>query len=453
MKKKFSLLPFFTLIVCLCFCCSDHFKRTSRAKALQSESGIYIDGGLCTFDGGTISGKVSTSGFGGGVYVSNATFNMKSGEISNNTPFGIYGSGANIIIDDGNISNNAMYGIYYEHETILTLNGGAVFGHTMGLVSMDSSAIMNNCNIVNNSQMGVYITDCTFDMHGGKIHNNGCGFAMSGGDVTMKNGEISDNVDKSMGYGVLIYEGNFTMDGGKVSNNGVANGVGGGVHLVDGSFTMNSGTIEGNTSEHCGGGVYVLNGTFTMVNGLITGNTAFANDDTMGGGVYVGNGTFIMKGGEISGNNATQGDAIYVDGTFEYAGGVINGKIALGSPFANMIISGEPESVLELFFHEGDLEYNNGKIAKFVGEESIDLSKIQISSHYNEDIQIVEIDGEKWIVDENIYEVVNVIHIDKVGKVVFRQQLKQRRDDRGEEYCIENKKLVIKTEKKNKKAA
>lgn len=182
--------------------------------------------------------------------------------------------------------------------------------------------------------------------------------------VTHKNG--------STGGGVFVKTGGvLTLLSGEILNNtgdtAVYSACGGGVYVDSGgSFVMSGGKISGNTAFVCGGGGVSNRGTFTLTSGEISCNTAYNgyggggvynfgfgcgfmmsggkisdNKAPTGGGVYNGGGgyahggvsagvTFTMTGGEISGNIAETfcGGVYYVEGSFDWCGGVISGNTA-----------------------------------------------------------------------------------------------------------------------------
>ena len=185
--------------------------------------GVYVDGGIFTLSGGTISGNtasggnLSGGGSGGGVFVNGGTFTMSGGTISGNT-----GRAGSII---GGQSVGGGGGVYVYSGTF-TLSGGTISGNT----SSGYNAV-----------------------------NGGGGVLVYGGNFIMQGGTISGNTESGYyaingGGGVLVYGGNFTMQGGTISGNTV-------------SSQNNSG----------GGGVFVNNGNFTKTGGIIYGRDASLN--------------------------------------------------------------------------------------------------------------------------------------------------------------------------------
>ncbi len=244
-------------------CLNGHTITAASNNRILNVTGGSIT--LCDCKGtGKLTGGNSED-YGGGVNVSNGTFTMYGGTISDNTS---------------------------------TRSGG-----------------------------GVYVSNGTFTMYGGTISGNtaknsgGGVYAIGSSSFTMYGGTISGNTARLSGGGV--YQGDrviFTMYGGAISDNTLTAGYGGGVCAIgSSSFTMNGGIISGNTAVTYAGGVCIddTTGTFTMNDGTISGNTA----NNSGGGVYL-NGTFTMNNGTISDNTATTGGGMVVYGTV-----TLNGKV------------------------------------------------------------------------------------------------------------------------------
>ncbi len=244
-------------------CLNGHTITAASNNRILNVTGGSIT--LCDCKGtGKLTGGNSED-YGGGVNVSNGTFTMYGGTISDNTS---------------------------------TRSGG-----------------------------GVYVSNGTFTMYGGTISGNtsrtvgGGVYAIGSSSFTMYGGTISGNTARTGGGGV--YQGDrviFTMYGGAISDNTLTAGYGGGVCAIgSSSFTMNGGIISGNTAVTYAGGVCIddTTGTFTMNDGTISGNTA----NNSGGGVYL-NGTFTMNNGTISDNTATTGGGMVVYGTV-----TLNGKV------------------------------------------------------------------------------------------------------------------------------
>lgn len=174
---------------------------------------------------------------------------------------------------------------------------------SQGTFNMYGGSITDN-KALNN--VGVRLDYGTFNMYGGNITENKTGTSQStkqkgaNGGVSvgehsifnMYAGTISGNVGAN-GGGVGISKGTFNMSGGTIENNSATrddynsdSGSGGGVCIYapnDSKFNMSGGIIRNNRAN-CGGGVSVgWARSFNMTGGEITGNTA----DKSGSGVYL----------------------------------------------------------------------------------------------------------------------------------------------------------------------
>ena len=315
-------------------------------KITNNTSGMLYGGGVCvetgdfTMTGGTISDCISSSG-GSGVYVSgDATFTMEGGKISNNkltegTNYptkiggGVYVNGGVFNMKDGEICDNSacVGGGVYMYGGSFTMGGGTISGN-----SVTSTFGFGG---------GVYVRSGNFTMKDGEISCNtaqvcGGGVSMGGGYSTtdgvfvMQGGTISDNTATSDGGGVYITNGNtFTMENGVIFGNYARDG--GGVCVKSADFTMENSTISDNTAKNNGGGVYIISGILTVKNSMISGNTAEAD----GGGVFVYD-TMIVSGNTVVADNtlsdkATQNNiALVLEATDVLVDGVLTDNAKLG---------------------------------------------------------------------------------------------------------------------------
>ncbi|MDO5028741.1 MAG: S-layer homology domain-containing protein [Bacillota bacterium] len=141
----------------------------------------------------------------------------------------------------------------------------------------------------------VNIINGTFNMFGGKIHNNTHETSADiGGAVVGKSNAVFNMSDGSI-------EDNKTIIKKRAA-------LGGTVSLKNASFTMSGGSINGNKTtigdvESFGGGVSLDNSTFTISGGCICDNiTKVETDFAYGAGVSIRDGCFEMNGGSINGN-------------------------------------------------------------------------------------------------------------------------------------------------------
>ena len=335
-------------------------------------------------NGGNIRDNISTideNGNGAGVYVTDSTFTMNGGTITNNEAGsnggGVYvNNGSKFTMNNGtisgNVANDSGGGVAVMNYCTFTMNGGQIGGDG------DKDTDYNLASVYGG---GVYVNGGTFNMKGGKIggtNENGANLSFyDGGGVyingqyletafTMTGGTIDNNAALynedipyyGSGGGVFITgeKATFTMNKGQINNNIAILG-GGGVAVDSGAtFTMESGTLDSNGAMFMGGGVFVnttiatgseKKSSFQLNNGTISNNTV---DDGYGGGVYVLASNFTMEGGNIDHNivgrdqdaGAGLGGGVYIryaedgsfnpitggEGTFTMSGGTIGSNKA-----------------------------------------------------------------------------------------------------------------------------
>jgi hypothetical protein len=141
-------------------------------------SGVFIDKGIFTMQGGTISGNSGIFG-GAGVWVSGGTFTMQGGTIS------------------GNTASQRGGGVYITNRGTFTMQGGIISGNTSG-----------------NEGGGVYVENGTFNKVGGNINGNDAsirdrntasyrGHAVYGGSNRWRNATAGPD-DRTDGYGFWL---------------------------------------------------------------------------------------------------------------------------------------------------------------------------------------------------------------------------------------------------------
>jgi hypothetical protein len=193
--------------------------------------GVYVgQEGKFSMKNGTISGNTANGG--GGVFVDRGTFEIEGGTITGNKAdygggVGVGGKGTFTMKATGKIDNN----------TAIYCGGGVDVSE--GTFYMNGGDISNNKLSEGDGWTGggVFVGgDGTFYMSGGKINNNeaidhGGGVCVNGGTFTMNGGTISGNKAKSSGGGVFLHiNGIFTKTGGTIygypsSNNNNSNKV------------------------------------------------------------------------------------------------------------------------------------------------------------------------------------------------------------------------------------
>lgn len=334
-------------------------------------AGLYLNDGTV---GEGINGFISqntATGNGGGVYIADGVYNMRS-MLQNNKAAngaGIYvtggsarqkyiidtntatGNGGGVYVAGGEFTAecrisenkaNSAAGIYVaDGAKLISVDGADI--NTNGMVRTSGASFRPEVSIAS----GVWVAGGEFVMEGGNIYNSsarlhgGAVYVTDGGVFTMKGGEItrcgisesaSANGVKFYGGVVEISEGKFIFENGLISGAGRSFTNGAGVFIGENaSFTMNGGEITGfkngastDGDETISGAGVFLKGTFVMNGGEISSNVSSYNS---GGGVYVGGGaSFTLNDGIIKNNSSVNGGGVYVgtNATLTMTGGEIS---------------------------------------------------------------------------------------------------------------------------------
>lgn len=245
------------------------------------------------------------------VYLENLTFNLYGGQsglgtITGGTGYdnsrfvcggGIYGDSVSFEIHSGNVSNNSA-----------STYAGGMFFTDSNVTMYDGQVSHNNSTLC----CGIMIQESIFYMHGGSItdnyaENNVGGLFLVYSEMVMTGGSISNNESPGVG-GLYADSSTITLNGGTISQN---KGYDGGVSLGQSSImTMNGGSITDNVSHDYifgTGGVSVsTRSVFQMNGGQIENNVGM---DAGGLSTDLNGSSIIMTGGTISGNKATTTEA------------------------------------------------------------------------------------------------------------------------------------------------
>ena len=273
------------------------------------------------------------TGRGGGMYLenlANGTLTLDQVIISNNTAEdcggGVFVS-CDVNLEDGASITGNGEGLV-NATSYANMNGGGVY-LARGTFNLNGGEISGNNDVYNGA--GVYVAGGTFNLNSGKINGNeaqgyGGGVCVAGGTFNLNVGEISNNV-ASFGGGMNYEDGTVRInEGSTISGNTATRGAG--IMVSGDNITMSGGIITDNRAKgnqyKNGGGAYivqytkqgtgVITGVFTMTGGKITGNTA----DIYGGGVYIqNNGIFNVSGdANVSGNTVNgRANNVYLSDT------------------------------------------------------------------------------------------------------------------------------------------
>lgn len=311
--------------------------------------GICLDGGIFTLTGGEIGSSTNPNKatYGGGISVGNGTFTMTGASVSYNqtkdSGGGIFQSGGTSTMKAGFVNGNKVES---------TTQGGGGIAVTDGTFEMTGGEIYHNVSPLGG---GVLVSDNAqgvgeFTMSGGTIHDNiqtntaafggGGGVHVNFGEFTMKGGSIYKNSSERPGGGVRISSGGkFTMDGAAASiTENTVDTDGGGVYINNGGILiLKNGLISKNSAKNNGGGVSVNTSAsenlFIMDGGTLTDNSA--NKD--GGGVYMYGGSFTMNAGTVSYNRALTGNGggVYVTDNAKVTSGMASGTCTITNNIAD----------------------------------------------------------------------------------------------------------------------
>lgn len=254
---------------------------------------------------------------------------------------------------------------------------------SQGTFNMYGGSITDNKAL---KDVGVKLYYGTFNMYGGNITKNETGTSQStqqrgtDGGVSvgehsifnMYAGTISNNVGAN-GGGVGISKGTFNMSGGTIENNSATrddynsdSGSGGGVCIYapnDSKFNMSGGIIKNNRAN-CGGGVSVgWARSFNMTGGEITGNTA----DKSGSGVYLlQNSHFTVSGLAKVSDNTTSNVYLPDGATMAIGQGGFDNTASIGVTTENLPTRGSYVAIATGAANGG---YRNGT---FINDQTTD---------------------------------------------------------------------------------
>jgi hypothetical protein len=242
----------------------DGLPRTLSAGSPQRV--LSITGGAdLTFDNINITGGNTTTGVGGGIYVTGNSKVNFSGNITGNTAK----SGGGVYVEAG------TDGADYSEFTLAngTISSNTATGNDPGYNAGDPNDLT---------------ALAAMDGGGGVYIKGNADFRLTA------NGTISGNTTAGAGGGVLV-------NGNKIGPDEY------GLIMDNGGKIINN-TTTSSTYPHGGGGVYVARGAFDMDGGEITGNNA----NRQGGGVFVhwGDARFTASGSSnITGNSGVGSSA------------------------------------------------------------------------------------------------------------------------------------------------
>jgi hypothetical protein len=270
-------------------------RETTLAGLSDNTKSLVYVAGTFTMHSGKISGNTvaAENSRGGGVYVyeANATFTMSGGEILDNAALvagGVYVDKGRFTMSGGKIYKNKA-------TSSTTGYGGGVYVSTNGNFTLSGGEIYENTAV--DSGGGVVISTAGFTMSGGEIRENTAGSGGGGVSIfsndsesvfTLTGGKIHKNKvtatdDKGFGGGVDIYKGGtLNMSGGVISGNSAV--YGGGVFVDQGGRLNKTGGVIYGADAVDDALRNKATGTFT------SGNETFATGNALTRAVAAGDG-------------------------------------------------------------------------------------------------------------------------------------------------------------------
>ncbi len=254
---------------------------------------------------------------GGGVYIlSNGTFRLYGGSVSNNTMYYRNPTYINATDPDGNngYSNGAGVMLHFSEGGTPTFEmyGGTVGNHT-------NSTSGKGGGIGTLGKGNIYIYDGTIS--GNSATNGGGIYADPGSELYVEGGTIQNNAagTDSTGHGGGIYanavkhfflgnqSGSKPVITGNHGTGGTTTNVldGGGIYTVNAGIYIYNAEISGNYAKH-GGGIYATINSTTSSFVVDILNCDISNNKN-GSGIWINSKQFTlnMTGGTISGNTVT----------------------------------------------------------------------------------------------------------------------------------------------------
>ena len=369
---------------------------------------VFVEGGTCILNGGTITGSASRWRTGGAVHVESGNFIMNGGTLSGNKGAVSISKGATGTINGGTITgtlSNAAVNV--PSGAFLTISDNVVFKSNASAnvqavdganvtVNIEGTSLIRAFDVIpsggyvatvtlNNDLNITAAEDGTAEVESGKgyyaydisnkkfvIEGSGKNINLNGNVylrglgstvITLKNVtvlrekygtfaifDMKDNSVLNMEDGTTIGSDDFVTSGG----NGAA------VFLENNStFNMKGGTIK-NCKSASRAAIGVDSGTFNMTGGTITG----CNGDsvTTPSVLIVSNGTANLTGGEIKDNGASQaGKGAVVLGSWDNKGTgkiVVNGTAITNVGMTPAVYKCSTDAAATLSVNADGLTYN-----------------------------------------------------------------------------------------------
>lgn len=384
-----------------------------------SGSAIYITGSAKVVQKGGTFRNNKASANGGCIYLyTGAVYNVElptvyeNNEAKNGGVFYVGKAGTTLNTYEGEFRGNKA------------TNGGVIYQ-----IPNTNIKLVGGQFIENEATRGgvVYLDSATLEIQAGKITENtanyGGGVYASKSTLNISGGEISKNLATRetgtdiLGGGLYLSSGTTNIYGGKIIDN-TSNYRGGGIYTTGTLAIYNNAIIAGNTSKEDGGGIFVASGTtFIGTNGSSFAGTKSSftgiianNSGALGGAVaiygtsskvyhhsgIIGSGT--ISGVAYEGNKGVSATAVglYNGGTYNLAGGTVQGNIAKNSAGSAIGIS-HSKCVVNitagLITDNKSNGYNVPGLAIRTNTGTVNMSGGTISNHQSSASGIINVSG------------------------------------------------------------
>ncbi len=296
-------------------------------------------GAICLEKGGLTITKSATlrensaTGFGGGIYATNANVEIEAASLTSNSApngGGIYTQG------DGTLGNISITNATFDQNHATAGSGGGVYVNTADLNIKTLASFTGNTSTVSGGAM--YATGGNVEITTASLLSNQ---AANGGGMYVDNGNINitskatittNTATTAAGGGVYLASGDIVIADADISGN-TASTKGGGICLNGGTITITKGDIKNNTAGTFGGGLHAESDSAKTI--TLAGGGVFSNNEaeTCGGGISVSGPITFNTSGTIESNSAKNGGGIYLTGgaTMNFNEGMIRYNRATGT--------------------------------------------------------------------------------------------------------------------------
>ncbi|QDV53622.1 choice-of-anchor Q domain-containing protein [Gimesia fumaroli] len=309
-----------------------------------SGGGIYSSGGSLTVTGSEFNHNSATSRSGGGLFQSDGNLTVHQSQFLENS--GKNGAG---IAFEVNATQNEPQPVWTMNVTNSTFIGNT--GGTGGGIHFDSPS--------KTLDQLAFVTDCTFTQN--VTVYDGAGIFFNSGQAVIERCDFTENISDRTGGGIgnewatlMVKESSFTGNSARLYGGGIANG-GFFEQEGGGDVTIINCTIAENVCASAGGGFFTYSGTVNIINSTLSGNYATQT----GGAIYTRwerPSVVNIYNSTLTGNSAKYGGGISSHSNpFTITNSIVAGNSSHQSPdqnngwmtFQNSIVQDEIDGLLD----------------------------------------------------------------------------------------------------------